>query len=92
MKKVNKIVKTIMDAESKKVVGDCDSCGKSLKSNDIDGFWTDNFGRSVCFDCMNLPLDVLAKAFYAKSFKECKAVIREFDEECEDSFLKIEYV
>lgn len=78
----------------KQVYLECESCGASLigKHRQKDSYWTCSDGRVVCSDCLFHPLDVLAKAFYSKSFKDAKKVIREFDEECDDSFLKIKYI
>jgi hypothetical protein len=93
VKKENTIVKTIMDAESKKWI-ECESCGACLsgKNKQRDEYWTCTNNRIVCNDCMFEPLNVLSKVFFAKDFKNAKKIIKDFDEGFDESFLGIEYI
>jgi hypothetical protein len=66
----------------------CDSCGDGLKKGDT--YWTRTDGMVMCADCLDVPLYVLKAAYAQKTLPKAKAVIKAFDEECDDSFLEEE--
>jgi len=77
---VKKIAKKIVEWES------CEFCGKGLGKNDL--VWKTSWGTSVCEDCLFYPLDVLKRAYKAKTLAKAREIIKEFDDECEESFLE----
>jgi len=64
----------------------CDSCGDGLKKGDT--YWVRTDGMVMCGDCLIHPLYVLKEAYNQTTFAKAKAVIKEFDDDCEDSFLE----
>jgi hypothetical protein len=64
----------------------CEFCGKGLTSEDK--IWKSSWGTLVCEDCVMYPLEVMKEAYNAKTFAKAKAIIKEFDEGCEESFLE----
>ena len=64
---------------------ECDSCGKKLRKGSK--FWSSTDGRTMCEDCIWYPLDVLKEAYDAKTLEIARTIIKEFDDNCEVSFL-----
>ena len=63
----------------------CDSCGNGLRKGDR--YWSSTGGIMMCEDCIWYPLFVLKLAYNAKTLKKAKEIIKEFDDECDASFL-----
>jgi hypothetical protein len=66
----------------------CEFCGKGLTKDDK--IWKSSWGTLVCEDCVFYPLDVLKEVYEAKTLKEARGIIEQFDEGCENSFLNRE--
>ena len=66
----------------------CESCGNVLHKGDK--FWSSTGGLILCEECIWYPLEVLKEAYNAKTFAKAKAIIKEFDDECDGSFLERE--
>lgn len=73
-------------AKKTKVLELCEFCGDGLTKEDK--VWKSPWGTLVCDNCMMYPLEVLKQAYNAKTFAGAKAIIKEFDDGCEDSFLE----